>query len=84
MKIIQGSFGKKESGERSLSEKITECLDSLGDDATDPEANAGFILITTDVDGTIQIASDLPAETFNFVIDTAKMNVLMSSFIGVE
>lgn len=83
MKIIQGSFGKKESGERSLSEKITECLDGLGNDATDPDANAGFILIT-DVDGTIQIASDLPAETFNFVIDTAKMNVLLSSFIGVE
>ena len=83
MKIIEGSFGKKESTGRSLSEKITECLDSLGEDATDPESGAGFILIT-DIDGNIHIASDLPAETFNFVIDTAKMNVLMSSFIGVE
>ena len=66
-----------------MSEKIAECLDNLGDDATDPNSDSGFILIT-DVGGNIHIASDLPAETFNFVIDTAKMNILMSSFTGVE
>ena len=83
MKIIQGSFGKKESSGRSISDKVVECLGNLGDDATDPNSEAVFILIT-DVGGNIHIASDLPAETFNFVIDTAKMNILMSSVTGVE
>lgn len=83
MKIIEGTFGKKETQGRTLSSKVSEALESIGPAAQDENQNIGFILIT-DVDSNIYVASDLPAETFNFLLDTAKMNIMLSSTVMVE
>jgi len=83
MKIVEGNFGKKESAGRSMREKLEESLKSLGPDIDDPNSEAGFILIA-DIDSNVYVASDLPAETFNFLLDTAKMNVMLSSTVSVE
>lgn len=83
MKIIEGTFGKKEIKGRSLSAKVADALESIGPDAADESQNIGFILIT-DVDSNIYVASDLPAETFNFLLDTAKMNIMLSSTVALD
>lgn len=83
MKIVEGNFGKKESTGRSMREKLEESLKSLGPEIDDPSAEVGFILIT-DMDSNVYVASDLPAESFNFLLDTAKMNVLMSTTMSVD
>lgn len=84
MQIIEGSFGKKdEPAKRPLIEKIHECLETLGGAAEDPEANAGFILIT-EVDNNVYIASDMTVDEFNFMLDTAKMNILLSSTMSMD
>ena len=84
MKIIEGSFGKKEEpAKRPLIEKIHECLETLGGAAEDPEANAGFILIT-EVDNNVYIASDINVDEFNFLLDTAKLNVLLSNTMSMD
>ena len=83
MKIVEGNFGKKESTGRSMREKLEEALKSVGPEIDEPNDDVGFILIT-DVDSNVYVASDLPAETFNFLLDTAKMNVLLSTTVSVE
>jgi len=83
MKIVEGNFGKKEIQGRSMREKLEESLKSLGPEIDDPSAEVGFILIT-DMDSNVYVASDLPAETFNFLLDTAKMNVLLSTTMSVD
>lgn len=83
MKIVEGNFGKKESEGRSMREKFEEALKSLGPEIDDPNAEVGFVLIA-DIDSNVYIASDLSAETFNFLLDTAKMNVMLSSTMVVE
>ena len=94
MQIIEGSFGKKdEPAKRPLIEKIHECLENLGGAAEDPEANTGFVLIT-EVDNNVYIASDMTVDEFiqlcinvleyNFMLDTAKMNILLSSTMSMD
>lgn len=83
MKIVEGNFGKKETEGRSMREKLEESLKSLGPEIDDPSAEVGFILIT-EMDSNVYVASDLPSETFNFLLDTAKMNVLMSKTMIVD
>lgn len=84
MKIIEGSFGKKEEpAKRPLIEKIHECLETLGGAAEDPESNAAFILIT-EVDSNVYIASDMNIDEFNFMLDTAKMNILLSNTMSMD
>jgi len=83
MKIVEGNFGKKENSGRSMREKLEESLKSLGPEIDEPNDDVGFILIA-DIDSNVYVASDLPSETFNFLLDTAKMNVLLSSTMSVE
>ena len=83
MKIVEGNFGKKETEGRSMREKLEESLKSLGPEIDEPNSDVGFILIT-DIDSNVYVASDLPVETFNFLLDTAKMNVMLSSTVSVE
>lgn len=84
MQIIEGSFGKKEApAKRPLIEKIHECLETLGGAAEDPEADTGFVLIT-EVGNNVYIASDMTVDEFNFMLDTAKMNILLSSTMSMD
>lgn len=83
MKIVEGNFGKKETEGRSMREKLEEALKSLGPEIDEPNDAVGFILIA-DVDSNVYVSSDLPSETFNFLLDTAKINVLLSTTMSVE
>ena len=64
-------------------EKIHECLETLGGAAEDPESNVSFILIT-EVDSHVYIASDMNVDEFNFMLDTAKMNILLSNTMSMD
>ena len=80
MKIIEGNFKKENKSEnRSVYTKIIESLEKIKELHGD-EVEGNYILLT-DVNKEIYISSDLPAEDFNFLLDTAKLNVLYSSTI---
>ena len=42
-----------------------------------------FILIT-EVDSHVYIASDMNVDEFNFMLDTAKMNILLSNTMSMD
>jgi hypothetical protein len=79
MKIIEGNFNKQENKHKTLQSKITEALNRIFE-VHSLEAEGNFVLLT-EVDKEIYISSDLSAEDFNFLLDTAKLNVLYSAVI---
>ena len=78
MKVIEGGF-VKEKKNRVLNDKILDSVSKVLD-IHGAEAEGNYILLT-EVNGEIYIASDLNAEEFNFLLDTAKLNVLYSTSI---
>lgn len=78
MKVIEGNF-IKEKKNRALNEKILESVSKVLE-IHGAEAEGNYILLT-EVNGEIYISSDLNAEEFNFLLDTAKLNVLYSTSI---
>jgi len=78
MKVIEGSF-VKEKKNRILNDKILDSVSKVLE-IHGAEAEGNYILLT-EVNGEIYIASDLNAEEFNFLLDTAKLNVLYSTSI---
>ena len=78
MKVIEGGF-VKEKKSRILNDKILDSVSKVLE-IHGAEAEGNYILLT-EVNGEIYIASDLNAEEFNFLLDTAKLNVLYSTSI---
>jgi len=78
MKVIEGGF-VKEKKNRILNDKILDSISKVLE-IHGAEAEGNYILLT-EVNGEIYIASDLNAEEFNFLLDTAKLNVLYSTSI---
>ena len=78
MKVIEGGF-VKEKKNRILNDKILDSVSKVLE-IHGAEAEGNYILLT-EVNGEIYIASDLNAEEFNFLLDTAKLNVLYSTSI---
>ena len=78
MKVIEGGF-VKEKKNRILNDKILDSVSKVLE-IHGAETEGNYILLT-EVNGEIYIASDLNAEEFNFLLDTAKLNVLYSTSI---
>ena len=78
MKIIQGNFGS--NTKKSLSEKVTEGLETLQkSEDTDEVLRYPFILIV-DTGEDLKVVSDVEMEKFNLLLDLVKMTVLTGSY----
>jgi len=77
MKVVTGDFGKSKTAELSLAEKIERAVDKINQEVGN-NAHGTFILLT-ETDGAITMSSDLGAEEFNYLLDTVKLNTLLTA-----
>jgi hypothetical protein len=77
VKVVTGDFGKSKTTELSLSEKIERAVDKINQEVGN-NAQGTFILLT-ETDGAITMSSDLGAEEFNYLLDTVKLNTLLTA-----
>jgi hypothetical protein len=77
VKVVTGDFGKSKTTELSLSEKIERAVDKINQEIGN-NAQGTFILLT-ETDGAITMSSDLGAEEFNYLLDTVKLNTLLTA-----
>lgn len=82
MKVVTGDFNKSKPTEVDLQSKITRAVDKITEEVGD-NAQGTFILLT-ETDGAITMSSDLGAEDFNFLLDTVKLNALITATIATE
>lgn len=75
MKVVDGKFGKKEE-EMSLQEKLALTMASM----LDGSENGNFVLLMdTGQDDVIMIASDMIAPDMVYLLESAKMNILLGA-----
>ncbi len=77
MKVINGDFSKSKPAEMNLCSKILKAVEKI-EEETGNNAQGTFILLT-ETEGTVTMSSDLNAEDFNYLLDTVKLNLLLTS-----
>lgn len=77
MKVINGDFSKSKPAKMNLHSKISKAVDKIQEE-TGNNAQGTFILLT-ETEGAITMSSDLNAEDFNYLLDTVKLNLLLTS-----
>tara|TARA_S200002703_G_scaffold146158_1_gene141002 strand:+ start:638 stop:883 length:246 start_codon:yes stop_codon:yes gene_type:complete len=77
MKIVTGDFGKDKPTELTLISKIERAMDKLIQEVGN-NTHGTFILLT-ETDGAVTMSSDLGAEEFNYLLDTVKLNTLLTA-----
>tara|TARA_X000001382_G_scaffold19654_1_gene11993 strand:- start:2292 stop:2537 length:246 start_codon:yes stop_codon:yes gene_type:complete len=77
MKIVTGDFGKDKPTEVTLISKIERAMDKLIQEVGN-NTHGTFILLT-ETDGAVTMSSDLGAEEFNYLLDTVKLNTLLTA-----
>ena len=77
MKIVTGDFGKDKPTELTLISKIERAMDKLIQEVGN-NTHGTFILLT-ETDGAVTMSSDLGAEEFNYLLDTVKLNPLLTA-----
>jgi len=76
MKIIDGKFGKK-NDDLTLLEKLQLVVASHVDDDTE-----GSFVMLLDIDGVVNMVSDLDVPNMNFLLDLAKRMIVNGE--GIE
>ena len=76
MKIIDGKFGKK-NDDLTLLEKLQLVVTSHVDDDTE-----GNFVMLLDIDGVVNMVSDLDVPNMNFLLDLAKRMIVNGE--GIE
>jgi len=82
MKVVNGDFTKNKPEELTLLSKIERATAKITEEVGN-NAHGTFILLT-ETDGAITMSSDLGAEDFNFLLDTVKLNSLITATIATE
>jgi hypothetical protein len=77
MKVVNGDFTKNKPEELTLLSKIERAMTKISDEIGN-NAHGTFILLT-ETDGAITMSSDLGAEEFNYLLDTVKLNTLLTA-----
>ena len=77
MKIVTGDFGKDKPTELTLISKIERATDKLIQEVGN-NTHGTFILLT-ESEGAVTMSSDLGAEEFNYLLDTVKLNTLLTA-----
>jgi len=77
MKVVTGDFGKDRPTESTLISKIERAVDKIIQEVGN-NTHGTFILLT-ETDGAITMSSDLGAEDFNYLLDTVKLNTLLTA-----
>lgn len=84
MKVVNGDFTKnkkQEEVELDLCTKIELAMQRIKEETNNDSPYGTFILLT-ETEGAITISSDLPPEGFNYLLDTVKLNTLITSTIS--
>jgi hypothetical protein len=75
MEIIKGNFGSpEEEKEMSVVDKIDMALSNIG---VTGDTKANFIVMIDEGDSEFNIASDLPLADITYLLEVAKLNVIM-------
>ena len=77
MKVINGDFSKSKPAEMNLCSKILKAVEKI-EEETGNNAQGTFILLT-ETEGAVTMSSDLNAEDLNYLLDTVKLNLLLTS-----
>ena len=75
-------FTKNKPEELTLLSKIERATAKITEEVGN-NTHGTFILLT-ETDGAITMSSDLGAEDFNFLLDTVKLNALITATIATE
>ena len=77
MKVVTGDFGKDRPTEITLVSKIEKAIDKIMQEVGNN--TYGTFILLTETDGAITMSSDLGAEDFNYLLDTVKLNTLLTA-----
>jgi hypothetical protein len=77
MKVINGDFSKNKPAEMNLCSKILKAVDKLQEEVGNN--SQGTFILLTETEGAVTMSSDLNAEDFNYLIDTVKLNLLLTA-----
>ena len=77
MKVVTGDFGKDRPTEITLVSKIEKAVDKIMQEVGNN--TYGTFILLTETDGAITMSSDLGAEEFNYLLDTVKLNTLLTA-----
>lgn len=77
MKVVTGDFGKDRPTEITLVSKIEKAVDKIMQEVGNN--TYGTFILLTETDGAITMSSDLGAEDFNYLLDTVKLNTLLTA-----
>lgn len=80
MKVVNGDFTKNKPEELTLLSKIERAMVKISDEVGN-NAHGTFILLT-ETNGAITMSSDLNPEEFNFLLDTVKLNTLITATLA--
>jgi len=77
MKVINGDFSKSKPAEINLCSKILKAVDKLQEEVGNN--SQGTFILLTETEGAVTMSSDLNPEDFNYLLDTVKLNLLLTS-----
>lgn len=80
MKVVDGKFGKKEKEEISLADKIAMSLTQM----VAPDTKGNFVLLLDVGDEQILISTDAGVTDAVFLLEAAKLNLVMQPYIETE
>lgn len=81
MKVIDGKFGKKkQEDEIVLADKIAMSLTQM----IDPDTKGNFVMLLDLGDDQILISTDTPVADAVFLLEAAKLNLIMQPYIESE
>lgn len=77
MKVINGDFSKSKPAEINLCSKILKAVDKLQEEVGNN--SQGTFILLTETEEAVTMSSDLNPEDFNYLLDTVKLNLLLTS-----
>lgn len=77
MKVINGDFSRSKPAEMNLCSKILKAVDKLQEEVGNN--SQGTFILLTETEGAVTMSSDLNPEDFNYLLDTVKLNLLLTS-----
>jgi len=77
MKVINGDFSRSKPSETDVCNKILKAVEKLEEDIG--KNTQGTFILLTETEGAVTMSSDLNAEDFNYLIDTVKLNLLLTA-----
>lgn len=80
MKVINGDFNKSKPVETNLCDKILKAVERLQEDVG--KNTQGTFILLTETEGAVTMSSDLNPEDFNYLLDTVKLNLLLTATLS--